>query len=62
MNQHMRKFDLMLEFLDRGKLVNQLSLVVLFKHTLKISPKANKDALQYLMSFLRYCGRHGIPT
>lgn len=61
LNQHVRRYDHILHFLERGALVNQLSLVVLFKHTLKVNPKAGKDSLQFLMSVLLYCCRHGIP-
>lgn len=60
--QHIRRFDPILNFLERGPMVNQLSLVVLFKHALKTNPRAGKDNLQFLMAVLRYCTRHNIPT
>jgi len=56
-----KRYAAILDFLERGPMVNQLSLVVLLKHALKVSPKSGKDGLQFLMALLGWCSRHGVP-
>jgi hypothetical protein len=62
LHQHIKRYDLFLDFLDKGPSVNQLSVVCLFKHCLKISPKAGKDGLNCLMAVLSWVARHNIHT
>lgn len=60
LNQHIKRYDLIHDFLEKGPMVNQLSLVVLLKHSLKISPKSGKEGLSVLMSLLGWISRHKV--
>ena len=46
-NQHIKKYDALLDFLETGPMVNQLSLVLLLKHCMKVSPKSGCDGLNW---------------
>ena len=59
---HLERFDEAIDFLEHGpKMANQLSLVVLFEASLKVSPLAGPEPLCYLMALLKYCHRHQVP-
>ena len=51
---HLKRFDEAIDFLAHGpKMANQLSLVVLLKHSWKVSPLAGAEPLCYLMALLK---------
>lgn len=62
LNLHIKKYDRIMDFLHTGPEVNQLSLVVLYKHALKISASASGPSVLFLLAVLKYVGRHNLNT
>jgi hypothetical protein len=60
MNKHPRSFDRAADFLDSAPMVNQKSLVLLFKQALVFSASAGPDVIGFLMGVLKYCARHAV--
>ena len=60
LNLHVKRFDVIIDFLERGPMVNQLSLVVLLKHALKIFPQAGRESTDFLLAVLSYISKHRV--
>ena len=60
LNLHNRKFEQIMDFVERGPELNQLSLVCLYKHALKVNPSSSSECTNFCIGLLGYISRHSL--
>ena len=57
-----KDFESVKDYLDSAPMINQKSLVLLFRNALKVSPNGGIEGVGFLEAVLKFCDRHRVPT